>query len=387
MFVSLRYISRPIPIQWQHRLYFTREVLGARNSALFDVISEHPSVGKIAPRVKFFIDSGVLESWKDLPQKIEACAQRHYQLIHLAASPSHVRGGEASKNDITVLDTVLEEIFRSELCRHSFIVAIGGGAMLDVVGFAAATAHRGINLIRIPTTSLSQADSGVGVKNGVNRFGRKNWLGTFTVPFAVISDAAFLETLPARDRRAGLIEALKVALIRDPVFLDWMDMWANELAMFKIGPFEEAIERSALIHLDHIAGNGDPFETVSSRPLDFGHWSAHKLEQISGFQLGHGEAVAIGMALDLTYAAISGLLPDAERFVRIIERLGFEIFTPLLDDPRLTAGLEEFREHLGGQLTIPMVIAPGEKIDVHDVNVTIIQQSIDRLRNRNRIAP
>jgi 3-dehydroquinate synthase len=387
MLVSFRYVSRPIPIQWQHRLYFTRDVLAARNPALFDAILEHPSVAKIAPRVKFFIDSGVLESWKDLPQKIEAWAQRHHELIQLAGPPSQVRGGEAGKNDIAVFDMVLEEIFRSQLCRHSFIVAIGGGAMLDVVGFAAATAHRGIMLIRIPTTSLSQADSGVGVKNSVNRFGRKNWLGTFTVPFAVINDASFLETLPTRDRRAGLIEALKVALIRDPDFLDWMDMWANELATFKNGPFEEAIERSALIHLDHIAGNGDPFEAGSSRPLDFGHWSAHKLEQMSGFHLGHGEAVAIGMALDLTYAAISGLLPDAERFVRIIERLGFETFTPWLDDPRLIAGLEEFREHLGGQLTIPMIIAPGEKIDVHEVNATIICQSIDRLRNRNRIAP
>ena len=125
------------------------------------------------------------------------------------------RSGEPVKNDFSQLQRVWAEINAARLCRHSFVIAIGGGAVLDLVGFGAATAHRRIPLVRLPTTSLSQADGGLGVKNGVNYFGKKNWLGSFVVPHAVVNDLAFLDGLPPRDRRAGLIEALKVALVRD----------------------------------------------------------------------------------------------------------------------------------------------------------------------------
>ena len=109
------------------------------------------------------------------------------------------------------------------MCRHSYVIVIGGGAALDLVGFAASTAHRGVRLVRFPTTTLSQGDGGVGVKNGVNYFGKKNWIGTFSVPEAVVNDFNFLLGLPHSQKRAGYVEAIKVALIRDRSFFEFIE--------------------------------------------------------------------------------------------------------------------------------------------------------------------
>ena len=132
-------------------------------------------------------------------------------------------------------------------------------------------------------------------------FRQKNWVGTFAVPDAVINDFSFLRTLPDSQKRAGYVEAIKVALIRDRAFFEWIEERTDSLAKFEQIPMEQLIRRSAALHLDHIAGSGDPFERGSARPLDFGHWIAHKLEPMSGFEVGHGDAVAIGLAADVIY--------------------------------------------------------------------------------------
>ena len=165
---------------------------------------------------------------------------------------------------------------------------------MDMAGLAAATAHRGVRHIRIPTTTLSQCDSGVGVKNGINAFGKKNFIGTFAPPFAVINDFQLLAPLSPRDKRAGFAEAVKVACIRSREFFDALEEDAAALAQFQPDAMRKLIRRCAELHMDHIATSGDPFEFGSARPLDFGHWSAHKLEQLSDFKIRHGEAVAIG---------------------------------------------------------------------------------------------
>ena len=152
------------------------------------------------------------------------------------------------------------------MCRHSYVIVIGGGAALDMVGLAAATAHRGLRLIRYPTTSLSQGDGGVGVKNGVNYFGKKNWVGTFAVPDAVVNDFSFLRSLPSNQKRAGFIEAVKVSLIRDRSFFEQIEERADELANFETDAMEQVIRKSAALHLDHIATSGDPFEKGSAWP-------------------------------------------------------------------------------------------------------------------------
>src|ERR1043165_2572486 len=212
--------------------------------------------------------------------------------------------------------------------RHSYIICVGGGALLDMVGLAAATAHRGVRHIRIPTTTLSQDDSGVGIKNGINAFGKKNFIGTFTPPFAVINDFKLLETLSPRDKRAGYVEAVKVSLIRDADFFFKIEQDAFKLRDFEPEAVKRLIFRSAELHVNHIATSGDPFEFGSARPLDFGHWAAHKLEQLSEYRLRHGEAVAIGIALDVIYARRMGYLDRAaeRRVLSLLELLGFELF-------------------------------------------------------------
>src|SRR5207342_1375288 len=169
-------------------------------------------------------------------------------------------GGEKVKNLPRYVKEILRAINDGGLCRHSYVVAVGGGAVLDVAGYAAATAHRGVRLIRVPTTVLSQDDSGVGVKNGINAFGKKNYLGTFAAPFAVINDADFLTTLSDRDWRSGISEAIKAALIRDAGLFDFIEQHAVRLKQRDMGVMKDVVSRSAALHYAHIATGGDPFE-------------------------------------------------------------------------------------------------------------------------------
>jgi 3-dehydroquinate synthase len=259
------------------------------------------------------------------------------------------------------------------------------------VGLAAATAHRGLRHIRIPSTTLSQDDSGVGVKNGINAFGKKNFIGTFSPPFAVLNDFDLLESLAPRDKRAGYVEAVKVALIRDAAFFDTIEKNAARLREFDPDAMAELIYRCAELHVDHIASSGDPFEFGSARPLDFGHWAAHKLEQLSEYKIRHGEAVAIGIAVDVIYARLSHLLDSAaaERILQLLENLGFELFANELMHVNSTGsfmlleGLEEFREHLGGELTITLVERIGRGIEVHALDLSLVMRAIQELHQRH----
>ena len=144
------------------------------------------------------------------------------------------------------------------------------------------------------------------MKNAINAFGFKNLLGTFAPPFAVINDFAFLDILPEREKRGGMAEAVKVALIRDADFFAWLEREADALARFQPNALDTLVQRCARRHMHQIAHGGDPFETGSARPLDYGHWSAHKLEGLTRHALRHGEAVAIGVALDARYSVLAG---------------------------------------------------------------------------------
>ena len=382
------HVSLPINLRHEHRLIFTRDVFAPENLTLAEALTPREPGEQVRALVVW--DGGLVKAFPDFEQRIFKWFSARGDSVRLAADPISLPGGEAVKNDFRRLEQLWSAIERARLCRHSYVVAVGGGAVLDLVGFAAATAHRGIPLVRLPTTSLSQADGGIGVKTGVNFFGKKNWLGSFGVPHAVINDLTLLHGLPVRERRAGLIEAIKVALIRDAAFFEYIAARVESLAVFEPEPFEAVVRESARQHLEHIATAGDPFERGSARPLDFGHWAAHKLEQISGFQLSHGEAVAIGMALDLIYATRSGLLPGAiaERIFGILHRLGFMLYSPALDlrgpsgERQVLDGLEEFREHLGGRLSIPMIRAPGDRLELHEMDAKLVDAAIDELKKR-----
>ncbi|MBL9189166.1 MAG: 3-dehydroquinate synthase [Opitutaceae bacterium] len=381
-------ISFPITLHHEHRLIFTRDVFAPGNDTLAALLRPREPGG--TARALVFWDAGLASAFPDIAEKMTRWFAARSDRVRLEGAPISVPGGEAVKNNFGQLERVWAAINEAKLCRHSFVIAIGGGAVLDLVGLGAATAHRGIPLIRLPTTSLSQGDGGLGVKNGVNLFTKKNWLGSFAVPHAVVNDLNFLHGLPPRDRRAGLIEAVKVALIRDAKFFEFIAARVEALARFEPEPYEAVIRESARQHMEHIATGGDPFERGSARPLDFGHWAAHKLEQLSEFRVSHGEAVAIGMAIDLIYARRIGLLPEpiAERILGVIQGLGFELFGPVRQIRRATGpqdmldGLEEFREHMGGRLTIPMVRAPGDRLDVHEMDGPTVKAAFEELQAR-----
>jgi 3-dehydroquinate synthase len=382
------HISFPITLRHEHRLIFTRDVFAVENPTLANLLTPREPGENV--RAMVFWDAGLAKSFPTLAEQVVQWFAARSDRFRLAAPPITVPGGEAVKNDFHQLEKVWSAINAAGMCRHSYVIAVGGGAVLDMVGFGAATAHRGIPLIRLPTTSLSQGDGGVGVKNGINYFGKKNWLGAFGVPHAIVNDFSFVHALPPRERRAGLIEAVKVALIRDGKFFDFIAERVDALARFEREPFEAVLRESARQHMEHIATAGDPFERGSARPLDFGHWAAHKLEQLSEFRVSHGEAVAVGMAMDVIYARRSGLLaePIADRILDVIRRLGFELFAPVKEIRAASGrqdmldGLEEFREHLGGRLTIPMIRAPGDRLEVHEMDGAIVKASFDELRLR-----
>jgi len=378
-------IRRSIQVNWQLRVFFTEDVFAPDNLMLRDALAD------VAPRKALvIIEESLLLALPELEPRIEKYFSTHAASLKLVRPPLPVCGGERAKNSITLVTEILSHIDRHHLDRHSYLIAIGGGALLDVAGFAAATAHRGLRHIRIPTTTLSQADSGVGVKNGINAFGKKNFIGTFAPPFAVINDFNLLATLLPDDKRAGYVEAVKVACIRDAKFFDELERAAEKLVAFEPDAMKKLIRRCAELHLDHIATSGDPFEAGSARPLDFGHWSAHKLEQLSHFYISHGDAVAIGIALDVIYSRNLGLLaaPSCERILKLLEHFGFKLFADELlnadNSNRLTilSGLEEFREHIGGDLTITLLNEIGRGMEVHEMDQAKIVEAIHELQVR-----
>ncbi|WP_439883282.1 3-dehydroquinate synthase [Pontibacter sp. MBLB2868] len=385
----MKTIEQTFQVQFRYGVYFTENLFASDNNLLTDVLA-HNNTGE--PRKALFVvDSGVAQAHPSLFRLIDSYAAAHADKIKLVTTPILIPGGEEAKNDPDLLQQLLSAVNEYGICRHSYLIAIGGGAVLDLAGFAAAIAHRGIRLVRVPTTVLSQNDSGVGVKNGINAFGKKNFIGTFAPPVAVINDSNFLLTLEDRDWRSGISEAIKVALIKDAVFYQRIKQDAQKLANRDIEAMQELIHRCAELHVEHIGG-ADPFEFGSSRPLDFGHWSAHKLEQITNYRLRHGEAVSIGIALDVVYAQLAGMLSKAEcnDVLELLQELGFDLFTPELAKQEqsgqlsILKGLTEFREHLGGQLTIMLLNRIGTGVEVHDIDSSLMQQAVNTLQQKHQ---
>ena len=359
-------------VAYEYPVAFTRGLFDPANPLLAETLARRET-GK-THRVLVYVDDNAAAACPDLIARIDAYAVTHG--IELAAAVQTVPGGEKIKTELTWIEGIQDAIHIHGIDRHSYVIAIGGGAVLDAVGLAAATAHRGVRHIRIPTTVLAQNDSGVGVKNAVNLKGYKNFVGTFAPPWAVLNDFDFLDTLPRRERIAGIAEAVKVALIRDRAFFEWLETNADRLITFDRAAEEYMIRRCAELHMRQIAHGGDPFERGSARPLDFGHWSAHKLEALTRHHVRHGEAVAIGIALDSRYSVLTGLLPEGAdlRIVALLEHLGFRIFHPALlrpgadGQPAILRGLREFQEHLGGELTVTLLTGLGTGHEVHQID-------------------
>lgn len=379
--MDLKPIKQSFSVPYEYQLHFTRDLFQEENDLFLNIIRDYKDYEPV--KLLFVVDRGVADSHPQLLDKITTyCEQNSSNLNH--TKTLLIDGGEQSKNHSEYIDLVLKGINDNAICRHSFVVVIGGGAVIDMVGYAAAIAHRGVKLIRIPTTVLSQNDSAVGVKNSVNIFKKKNFLGTFAPPYAIINDSDFLTTLEQRDWIAGIAEAIKVALIKDVEFFSYIANNAIALKDRKLEPMQYVIYKCAEMHMHHISQGGDPFESGSSRPLDFGHWAAHKLEYMTNYELRHGEAVAKGIALDVTYAQLIGLISKEELnyILDVMKEIGFDLSLPLSskeDLDKLLAGIEEFREHLGGRLTITLISGLGKKHDVHEIDMEIMKQAIEQL--------
>jgi len=375
-------------VPFEYPVHFTEGLFEADNAVLAQ------TVARIEPdkrhRCLFFVDDGVVAARPGLCEEIAAYAAEHADRMDLVAAPIQVPGGEVIKKDLHFVERMQRALYENHIDRHSFCLGIGGGAVLDAVGLVAATIHRGVRHIRIPTTVLSQNDSGVGVKNGINLFEQKNFVGSFAPPFAVLNDIEFIDILTPRDRIAGMAEAVKVGLIRDGKFFAWMERNADALALFERPAMAPMIRRCAELHMHQIAQGGDPFEMGSARPLDYGHWAAHKLESLTRHHLRHGEAVAIGIALDSRYSVLSGHLEagEEERICFLLEHLGFKLWHAALDQttrdgrPAILQGLQEFREHLGGELSVTLLSRIGTGIEVHDMDEKLVLQAIAWLRLR-----
>lgn len=379
----MEFLRQVFDIRFEYKVFFTTHLFEAGNDTFRAFLKETKNPG-VPRKLLFVLDNGVIADHPMLVQQIKNYLAAESD-VRLVEEMVILPGGEVTKNDEKYFQEILAAVNRQGIDRHSYLVAVGGGSVLDVAGYAAAVAHRGVRHIRIPSTVLSQNDSGVGVKNGINYFNKKNFLGSFTPPVAVFNDAHFLTTLSQPEWRSGISEAIKVALIKDAAFFEWLESNAAKMVARDMEAMQYQIRRCAELHLEHIRSK-DPFESGSSRPLDFGHWSAHKLEQLSNFTIRHGEAVAIGIALDTVYSFLSGRLAETamRRVLNLIRALGFPLTDPLLEVTNerspLLEGLNEFREHLGGRLTIMLLRDIGTGEEVHEIDSALVRKASEWIR-------
>lgn len=377
-----------ISVPFEYPVYFARQVFAADNPLLADVLDRLREGRR--QRAAVYVDAGLAQAQPGLIDAIKEYFHARPGQLELADPPQIVPGGEAAKNGWGPVRDVMWTLGNLHMDRQSFVIAVGGGAMLDMVGFAASLVHRGLRLIRLPSTVLAQNDAGVGVKNGMDEHGMKNFVGTFAPPFAVINDASFLPTLADRDWSGGIAEAFKVAIIKDAGFFEFLCTRASDLRRRDLGAMEQLIRRCAVLHLEHIRTGGDPFELGSARPLDFGHWVAHKLETMSAYRLGHGQAVAIGIAVDSWYAMKQGLIfaGEFERILTGLTACGLPVWDECLSRRapggalEALEGLEQFREHLGGLLCITLPQGLGRRIEVHQMNPAVVEEGVEFLRSR-----
>lgn len=373
---------------FDYPVHFTRHVFAPDHVLLRDTFSRLNEPRK--HRVIVFVDDGVHHATPGLIHAIESYFTAHATHLEYVRAPIVIPGGEAIKNDYRRTMEIVDTLLEYRMCRQSFVLIIGGGAVLDAVGFAASIVHRGLRVVRMPSTVLAQNDAGVGVKTGMNLHGGKNTIGTFHPPFAVINDLDLLNTLPQEHWIGGVSEAFKVAMIKDADFFRTLCRNATHYRNRDERAMEELVIRCAELHLEHIRTSGDPFELGRARPLDFGHWAAHKLESMTHYRVGHGEAVAVGLALDALYAAEQGWLDesDAASLLNALHTTGFHLWHPEMDrrlgdgQPELLRGLLDFQEHLGGELCVTFPRGLGQKREAHTIDHALMEKALAQLKPR-----
>jgi 3-dehydroquinate synthase len=275
--------------------------------------------------------------------------------------------GEAHK-DAASLDAIYAQLLAANADRRTVLIALGGGVVGDLAGFAAATYQRGIPFVQVPTTLLAQVDSSVGGKTGINHALGKNMIGAFHQPLAVVADTATLTSLPDRELASGLAEVAKHGAIRDAAFLDWIE--ANATALLRREPeaLGHAIRRSCEIKAAVVAE--DEREAGLRAILNFGHTFGHAIESAMGYgRWLHGEAVAAGMVIAARLSVRLGRIPapDAERLARLLARLGLPVKAPSITTERWLEFMGRDKKNQGGRITFVLLESLGRACVVRDV--------------------
>jgi 3-dehydroquinate synthase len=274
--------------------------------------------------------------------------------------------GESFKT-LATLNRVFDALLGANADRRTVIVALGGGVVGDIAGFAAATYQRGVPYVQVPTTLLAQVDSSVGGKTAVNHELGKNMIGAFHQPLAVIADTETLATLPERELAAGLAEVAKHGAIRDAAFLEWIEQNAHALRRRDPDALAHAIRRSCEIKAEIVSE--DERETGARALLNFGHTFGHAIESGMGYGSWlHGEAVAAGMALAARFSAKQGRLPTdaAERFIGVLGKLGLPVEAPRMTPARWMEFMARDKKNRGGRITLILLEALGQAAIVND---------------------
>jgi 3-dehydroquinate synthase len=263
--------------------------------------------------------------------------------------------GEAHKNIVTT-ETVLDALVDHRFGRDSVVVALGGGVVGDIAGFAAAIYQRGVDFIQVPTTLLAQVDSAVGGKTGVNHPQGKNLIGAFHQPLCVLSDSDTLHTLPDRELSAGLAEVVKYGLIADGQFLAWLEQHAEDLLKRDAGAIHHALRRSCEIKAEIVAG--DERERGRRALLNLGHTFGHAIELCAGYgEWLHGEAVAAGMVMAARFSQRLGWLtaPDVQRIRQLLQRLKLPADPLRIDSREFAAAMSIDKKVLAGQIRLVLL--------------------------------
>jgi 3-dehydroquinate synthase len=356
MTAPVRDTSAVVPVSLGARSYdivIGRGVLGSLGT----------SIAALRPGAKTFVITDANVARHTLAAAEAAFARAGLATKHIIVAP-----GEASKS-YPVFEKVCEAILKAQIERDDLIVALGGGVIGDLAGFAAAVVRRGLDYVQVPTTLLAQVDSSVGGKTAIDSSQGKNLIGAFHQPILVLADTALLDTLPRREFSAGYAELVKYGLLGDAAFFDWLesnsrDVFAGNVA----GSFAREHAVTMACRAKAAIVGRDERDTGERALLNLGHTFGHALEAAYGFsdRLLHGEAIAIGMALAFDFSARRGLLPaaDAERVKRHLAAAGLptrfsDIPAPLPSVDRTMELIAQDKKVKRGMLTFILVRAIG----------------------------
>lgn len=282
--------------------------------------------------------------------------------------------GEQFKNQQHI-DMIYDKLMENHFHRDCTLIALGGGVIGDMVGFASATFMRGVNFIQIPTTLLSQVDSSVGGKTGINHPLGKNMIGAFWQPKLVLADMATLQTLPKRELSAGLAEVIKYALIGDVEFLAWLEENIEQLLELNLDLLAQAVLKSCQHKADIVAE--DEFEAGKRALLNFGHTFGHVIETHEGYGSWlHGEAVSAGMCQAMHLSKLMGWLTDAEvqRVCRLIAKAKLPTHPPMIDKNVALDLMGHDKKVKAGQIRLILLQKLGKAIITADYPDELLQQ-------------